>query len=113
MQIKQLGSGDVGMVDLVQLVGTDQRFALKSLEKREMLERNKVSPHPHPTHPRALNPPPPAPPPTYPPNSSQSTSLHPTVTAAAHVHMHTGVHTRALHHRPATRSPCAGGPRAH
>lgn len=30
------------MVDLVQLVGTDQRFALKSLEKREMLERNKV-----------------------------------------------------------------------
>lgn len=41
-QIKQLGSGDVGMVDLVQLVGTDQRFALKSLEKREMLERNKV-----------------------------------------------------------------------
>ncbi|KAL4448889.1 hypothetical protein ABPG77_007606 [Micractinium sp. CCAP 211/92] len=41
-RIKQLGSGDVGMVDLVQLVGTDQRFALKSLEKREMLERNKV-----------------------------------------------------------------------
>lgn len=30
------------MVDLVQLVGTSQRFALKSLEKREMLERNKV-----------------------------------------------------------------------
>ncbi len=42
MQVKQLGSGDVGMVDLVQLVGTGQRFALKSLEKREMLERNKV-----------------------------------------------------------------------
>ena len=41
-QVKQLGSGDVGMVDLVQLVGSDQRFALKSLEKREMLERNKV-----------------------------------------------------------------------
>lgn len=40
--MKQLGSGDVGMVDLVQLVGTNQRFALKSLEKREMLERNKV-----------------------------------------------------------------------
>ena len=41
-RVKQLGSGDVGMVDLVQLVGSDQRFALKSLEKREMLERNKV-----------------------------------------------------------------------
>lgn len=41
-QVRQLGSGDVGMVDLVHLVGTDQRFALKSLEKREMLERNKV-----------------------------------------------------------------------
>jgi PAS domain S-box-containing protein len=41
-RVKQLGSGDVGMVDLVQLVGTGQRFALKSLEKREMLERNKV-----------------------------------------------------------------------
>lgn len=42
LQVKQLGSGDVGMVDLVQLVGSEQRFALKSLEKREMLERNKV-----------------------------------------------------------------------
>ena len=44
LQVKQLGSGDVGMVDLVQLVGSEQRFALKSLEKREMLERNKVGP---------------------------------------------------------------------
>nr|AML76899.1 putative LOV domain-containing protein [Ettlia oleoabundans] len=41
-RVKQLGSGDVGMVDLVQLVGSHHRFALKSLEKREMLERNKV-----------------------------------------------------------------------
>jgi hypothetical protein len=42
-RVKQLGSGDVGMVDLVQLVGSTHRFALKSLEKREMLERNKAS----------------------------------------------------------------------
>ena len=38
----QLGSGDVGLVDLVQLQGSAHRFALKSLEKKEMLERNKV-----------------------------------------------------------------------
>lgn len=57
-RVRQLGSGDVGMVDLVQVspravsllesIGTlkagDETplFALKSLEKREMLERNKV-----------------------------------------------------------------------
>lgn len=41
-QVHQLGSGDVGLVDLVQLVGSSHRFALKSLEKKEMLERNKV-----------------------------------------------------------------------
>lgn len=41
-RVHQLGSGDVGLVDLVQLVGTNHRFALKSLEKKEMLERNKV-----------------------------------------------------------------------
>ena len=41
-RVRQLGNGDVGMVDLVHLAGTQQRFALKSLEKREMLERNKV-----------------------------------------------------------------------
>lgn len=42
-QVHQLGSGDVGLVDLVQLVGNAKhRFALKSLEKKEMLERNKV-----------------------------------------------------------------------
>ncbi len=41
-QVHQLGSGDVGLVDLVQLSGSSHRFALKSLEKKEMLERNKV-----------------------------------------------------------------------
>lgn len=39
---KQLGSGDVGMVDLVTLEGTSHEFAMKSLDKREMIERNKV-----------------------------------------------------------------------
>lgn len=44
---RQLGSGDVGMVDLVTLSpagggGKVYRFALKSLEKHEMIERNKV-----------------------------------------------------------------------
>ncbi len=42
LQVHQLGSGDVGLVDLVQLQGSGHRFALKSLEKKEMLERNKV-----------------------------------------------------------------------
>jgi PAS domain S-box-containing protein len=37
---KQLGAGDVGTVDLVTLDG--QKFAVKSLEKQEMVERNKV-----------------------------------------------------------------------
>ena len=42
-RLRQLGSGDVGMVDLVSLGGgLGQRYALKSLEKREMVERNKV-----------------------------------------------------------------------
>ncbi|GAB4820055.1 hypothetical protein N2152v2_007101 [Parachlorella kessleri] len=41
-RVHQLGSGDVGLVDLVQLQGSGHRFALKSLEKKEMLERNKV-----------------------------------------------------------------------
>uniref|UniRef100_A0A126WY62 non-specific serine/threonine protein kinase n=2 Tax=unclassified Uronema (in: green algae) TaxID=2689038 RepID=A0A126WY62_9CHLO len=41
-RIKQLGSGDVGNVDLVQLQGTDFRFAMKTLDKLEMQERNKV-----------------------------------------------------------------------
>jgi phototropin len=42
-RLRQLGSGDVGMVDLVALGGgIGPRYALKSLEKQEMVERNKV-----------------------------------------------------------------------
>lgn len=41
-RIKQLGSGDVGMVDLVRLRDTEHVFAMKTLDKREMVERNKV-----------------------------------------------------------------------
>lgn len=41
-RLKQLGTGDVGLVDLVELQGTDAKFAMKTLEKNEMLERNKV-----------------------------------------------------------------------
>lgn len=42
-RLNQLGSGDVGMVDLVALGGTaGPKYALKSLEKSEMVERNKV-----------------------------------------------------------------------
>jgi len=42
-RLRQLGSGDVGMVDLVALGGsTGPKYALKSLEKSEMVERNKV-----------------------------------------------------------------------
>nr|AML77557.1 putative LOV domain-containing protein [Stigeoclonium helveticum] len=41
-RIKQLGTGDVGNVDLVQLQGTEHRFAMKTLDKLEMQERNKV-----------------------------------------------------------------------
>nr|AML77886.1 putative LOV domain-containing protein [Eremosphaera viridis] len=41
-RLKQLGNGDVGMVDLVQLQGSSVRFAMKTLDKREMIERNKV-----------------------------------------------------------------------
>ena len=42
-RVKQLGSGDVGLVDLVQVQGDpESRYAMKTLEKREMLERNKV-----------------------------------------------------------------------
>ena len=37
---KQLGAGDVGTVDLVTLGG--HKYAVKSLEKQEMVERNKV-----------------------------------------------------------------------
>uniref|UniRef100_A0A126WXD7 non-specific serine/threonine protein kinase n=1 Tax=Brachiomonas submarina TaxID=327064 RepID=A0A126WXD7_9CHLO len=41
-RVKQLGAGDVGLVDLVQLQGTDFKFAMKTLDKYEMQERNKV-----------------------------------------------------------------------
>mmetsp|Transcript_42514 Transcript_42514/g.127483 ORF Transcript_42514/g.127483 Transcript_42514/m.127483 type:complete len:506 (+) Transcript_42514:337-1854(+) len=41
-RVKQLGAGDVGLVDLVQLQGSEHKFAIKTLEKREMHERNKV-----------------------------------------------------------------------
>lgn len=42
-RVKQLGSGDVGLVDLVQIQGdSESRYAMKTLEKREMVERNKV-----------------------------------------------------------------------
>jgi len=42
-RVKQLGAGDVGLVDLVQLQGTDLKFAMKTLDKWEMQERNKVA----------------------------------------------------------------------
>lgn len=41
-RVKQLGAGDVGLVDLVQLQGTEFKFAMKTLDKYEMQERNKV-----------------------------------------------------------------------
>lgn len=42
-RIRQLGSGDVGLVELVKLRGTDYTFAMKTLSKQEMIERNKVA----------------------------------------------------------------------
>lgn len=41
-RVKQLGAGDVGLVDLVQLQGTEFKFAMKTLDKQEMQDRNKV-----------------------------------------------------------------------
>ncbi|KAK9865513.1 hypothetical protein WJX84_001549 [Apatococcus fuscideae] len=41
-RLKQLGAGDVGLVDLVQLSDADAKFAMKTLEKQEMMDRNKV-----------------------------------------------------------------------
>nr|AML76291.1 putative LOV domain-containing protein [Pteromonas sp. BC-2016] len=41
-RVKQLGAGDVGLVDLVHLQGTEYKFAMKTLDKYEMQERNKV-----------------------------------------------------------------------
>lgn len=40
--IRTLGQGDVGRVLLVELKGTDEQFALKMLDKKEMLDRNKI-----------------------------------------------------------------------
>ncbi|KAL3620642.1 Phototropin-1 [Castilleja foliolosa] len=40
--IKPLGSGDTGSVHLVELCGTGQHFAMKSMDKGIMLNRNKV-----------------------------------------------------------------------
>ncbi|MEW5309471.1 MAG: hypothetical protein WDW38_001359 [Sanguina aurantia] len=42
-RVKQLGAGDVGLVDLVLLQGTEFKFAMKTLDKYEMAERNKVA----------------------------------------------------------------------
>lgn len=41
-RVKQLGAGDVGLVDLVVLQGSEFKFAMKTLDKWEMQERNKV-----------------------------------------------------------------------
>ena len=42
-RVKELGCGDVGLVELVRLKGTDHAFAMKTLRKQEMLDRNKVA----------------------------------------------------------------------
>ncbi|KAI8463717.1 MAG: putative blue light receptor [Monoraphidium minutum] len=42
-RVKQLGAGDVGLVDLVTMQGTGLKFAMKTLDKWEMQERNKVA----------------------------------------------------------------------
>eukprot|EP01123_Difflugia_compressa_P008599 TRINITY_DN2609_c0_g1_i1.p1 TRINITY_DN2609_c0_g1~~TRINITY_DN2609_c0_g1_i1.p1 ORF type:complete len:455 (-),score=80.69 TRINITY_DN2609_c0_g1_i1:10-1176(-) len=41
-KIKLLGRGSVGHVYLVRLKGTDQLYAMKVLEKQEMIKKNKV-----------------------------------------------------------------------
>jgi len=40
--MKRVGRGDVGSVHLVRLKGTNAMFALKALEKQEMVDRNKL-----------------------------------------------------------------------
>eukprot|EP01026_Neomeris_dumetosa_P050378 TRINITY_DN4414_c0_g1_i3.p1 TRINITY_DN4414_c0_g1~~TRINITY_DN4414_c0_g1_i3.p1 ORF type:complete len:756 (+),score=106.22 TRINITY_DN4414_c0_g1_i3:115-2268(+) len=42
-RVKQLGSGDVGVVDLVVMGQDDERMAMKTLNKKEMLDRNKIA----------------------------------------------------------------------
>lgn len=41
-QVRRLGRGDVGSVQLVRLKGTNAFFAMKVLEKQEMQDRNKM-----------------------------------------------------------------------
>ena len=40
--IRRVGRGDVGNVHLVRLKGTNVLYAMKVLEKQEMVERNKL-----------------------------------------------------------------------
>jgi phototropin len=41
-RVQQLGSGDVGLVDLVRVQGSDVTVAMKTVDKLEILERNKL-----------------------------------------------------------------------
>lgn len=41
--VNRLGSGDVGTVNLMVLKGSNLKFAVKSLNKQEMLDRNKTN----------------------------------------------------------------------
>lgn len=41
-RVQQLGSGDVGLVDLVRIQGSDELVAMKTVDKAEILERNKL-----------------------------------------------------------------------
>lgn len=41
--VSRLGSGDVGTVNLMVLKGSNLKFAVKSLNKQEMLDRNKTN----------------------------------------------------------------------
>nr|AHZ63927.1 phototropin [Percursaria percursa] len=41
-RVQQLGSGDVGLVDLVRIQGSDVMVAMKTVDKAEILERNKL-----------------------------------------------------------------------
>nr|AML77705.1 putative LOV domain-containing protein [Desmochloris halophila] len=41
-RVQQLGSGDVGLVDLVRIQGVDTVVAMKTIDKAEILERNKL-----------------------------------------------------------------------
>nr|AML78144.1 putative LOV domain-containing protein [Ulvella endozoica] len=41
-RVQQLGSGDVGLVDLVRIQGSEELVAMKTVDKAEILERNKL-----------------------------------------------------------------------